>query len=340
MPPIILPANQPPNRFYAGGPQIAALRSHPASASHEPEDWIASTTCCAGHQAANNNIGLTRLPSGTLLRDAVSSSPEKWLGPGHVAKYGADTKLLVKLLDAGQRLPVHAHPHVDWAAKHLHDEEKKKHGKAEAWYILTPGTVWLGFREDVDPEELLRVVQEGRGAELLERMHEIDVEPHQTVYVPPGVVHSIGEGLFVVEVQEPSDMSILCEWSGFKIDGAKEGHLGVGFETALTAVETKGRTREEAMKLVTEPRVAESLCVEESRRYFLLERVLLVKSKSSSCRRGFAVVVVLEGHVVLKTEFGGEGLDLTKGATVVVPYEDGEITLEGRADVVIARPPE
>ncbi|KAL7823652.1 RmlC-like cupin [Trichoderma gracile] len=332
MPPIILPANQPPNRFYAGGPQIAALRSHPNTATHEPEDWIASTTCCAGSQASST-IGLTRLPSGTLLRDAISSEPEKWLGPAHVARYGSDTKLLVKLLDAGQRLPVHAHPHVNWASEHLHE----KHGKAEAWYILTPGSVWLGLKEDVDPGELLSVVREGRGTELLERMHRIDVEPHQTVYVPPGVLHSIGEGILVVEVQEPSDMSILCEWSGFQIDGAQEGHLGLGFETALTAVETKGRTREEVMRLVTKPKVAESVCVEESRGYFHLERVL-VRNKSS-CRRGFAVVVVLEGDVIMKTE-AGEVLNLTRGSTVVVPYEDGGITLEGEADVVIARPPE
>ncbi|KAK1253196.1 hypothetical protein MKX07_001273 [Trichoderma sp. CBMAI-0711] len=337
MPPIILPANQPPNRFYAGGPRIAAFRSHPSSATHEPEDWIASTTCCSAGQASTTTttIGLTRLPSGIFLRDAISSEPEKWLGPAHVAKYGSDTKLLVKLLDAGQRLPVHAHPHVDWAAKHL----REKHGKAEAWYILTPGSVWLGLKEDVDPEELLGIVHEGRGCgtELLGRMHRIDVEPHQTVYVPPGVLHSIGEGIMVVEVQEPSDMSILCEWSGFDIDGAKEGHLGVGFETALTAVEMKGRTREEVMKLVTGPRVAESVCAEESRGYFRLERVL-VKDRSG-CRRGFAVVVVLEGEVVLRTE-AGEVLSLTRGSTVVVPYEDGGITLEGEADVVIARPPE
>ncbi|WP_231560250.1 hypothetical protein [Microbacterium hominis] len=40
---------------------------------------------------------------------------------------------LVKLLDAGQRLPVHAHPDDAFAAAHL----GRAHGKAEAWYILS-----------------------------------------------------------------------------------------------------------------------------------------------------------------------------------------------------------
>jgi mannose-6-phosphate isomerase len=273
------------------------------------------------------------LPDGTFLADAISSEPEKWLGPAHLAKYGPDTKLLVKLLDAGQRLPIHAHPHVDWASKHL----QKKHGKAEAWYILSPGSIWLSFREEVHPEELLRIVQEERGAELLERMHKIDVQPHQTVYVPPGVLHAIGEGIFIVEVQEPEDMSILCEWGGFDIDGKKAGHLGLGFETALTAVETRGRTREEVLSLVTDGNVAESVFVGQSRDYFHLERVLV--KDQSHCRSGFAILVVLDGNVSLKTKSSG-ALTLKKGSTVVIPHEDGEFTLEGNADVVIARPPQ
>ncbi|KAL6897614.1 RmlC-like cupin domain-containing protein [Trichoderma evansii] len=329
MAPIILPANQPANNFYAGGARISEFRSNPPCGSHEPEDWIASTTCCSG----KGNIGLSRLPDGTFLADAIASEPEKWLGPDHVANYGPDTKLLVKLLDAGQRLPIHAHPHVDWASKHL----QRKHGKAEAWYILTPGSIWLSFREEVDPKDLLRIVEEEKGAELLERMHKIDVRPHQTVYVPPGVLHAIGEGIFIVEVQEPEDMSILCEWGGFDIDGKKAGHLGLGFETALTAVETKARTREEVLSLVTEANASESVFVAQSQDYFHLERVFV--RDYSHCRRGFAILIVLDGDASLKTKSSHTSV-LKKGSTVVIPHEDGEFILEGNADVVIARPPQ
>lgn len=104
-----------------------------------------------------------RLPDGTFLADAISSEPEKWLGPAHVAKYESDTKLLVKLLGAEQCLYIHAHPHVDWASKNL----RKKHGIAEAWCILTPVSIWLSFREEPRPKGLLQIVQEERGAELL-----------------------------------------------------------------------------------------------------------------------------------------------------------------------------
>ncbi|KID83085.1 proteinrelated to Mannose-6-phosphate isomerase [Metarhizium guizhouense ARSEF 977] len=109
MAPIVVPENQPEKRFYTGGARVAAFRSKPPCSSHQPEDWVSSTTCCF----ATASIGYSRLPDGTLLTDAVSSEPEKWLGAEHLVKYCAGTKILVKLLDAGQRLPVHAHPHVD-----------------------------------------------------------------------------------------------------------------------------------------------------------------------------------------------------------------------------------
>ncbi|EFY86991.1 hypothetical protein J3458_016159 [Metarhizium acridum] len=158
--------------------------------ANQPEDWVASTTCCF----ATAGIGYRQLQDGTVLTDAVSSKPEKWLGAEHLAKYGADTKLLVKLLDAGHRPPVQAHPHVDL----FRQRRGRNHGKAEAWYPLTPGSVWLGLKESISHEEPLHVVETGRGRDLLDRMHKFDVLPHQALYVPPGTLHAIGEGIMVV----------------------------------------------------------------------------------------------------------------------------------------------
>lgn len=85
------------------------------------------------------------------------------------------------------------------------------HGKAEAWYILTPGTVFLGLRENIDPAELHDLVDTQQTGRMLDLMHSIDVEPHDTVYVPPGLLHAIGPGILLAEVQEPEDLSILLE---------------------------------------------------------------------------------------------------------------------------------
>ena len=95
----------------------------------------------------------------------------------------------------GQFLPVHAYPSGDWAGRHV---DGASHGKAEAWYVLAPGEVYLGLRGDVGAEELMEVVRSLEVGTLLERMHRFGVRPHQTVYVPPGVLHAIGEARLVL----------------------------------------------------------------------------------------------------------------------------------------------
>ena len=127
MDPIKLLSNQLPQRFYKGGSQISDFRGQSSYEPYTPEDWIASTTSCHGHPS----LGQTRLPNGVLLKDEIEIRPLDWLGPDHVKAFGPDTKILVKLLDAGQRLPIHAHPHAEWARINV----GAKHGKSEAWYL-------------------------------------------------------------------------------------------------------------------------------------------------------------------------------------------------------------
>ena len=101
MQPIVLGPNMPA-MFYRGDGRIDRLRGT-AGHADRPEDWIGSVTARFG----TADDGMTRLPDGSLLASAVAADPVAWLGAAHVARYGSDTGLLVKLLDAGQRLPVH-----------------------------------------------------------------------------------------------------------------------------------------------------------------------------------------------------------------------------------------
>jgi mannose-6-phosphate isomerase len=137
MRPQVLGANQPLDRFYAGGRRIAAFRGDPPVDRNVPEDWVASTTTLFGEP----DTSLSRLPDGELLVGAVRRDPVGWLGSEHVEAFDADTSLLVKLLDAGERLPVHAHPDVSFAHEHL----GVVHGKTQAWVFLEPARVHLGL---------------------------------------------------------------------------------------------------------------------------------------------------------------------------------------------------
>jgi mannose-6-phosphate isomerase len=322
---IPLPSNRPPNRFYRGGRKITDFRGEPAADAREPEDWVASTTALAGE----TSLGLTVLPDGRLLADAIAAEPEAWLGRDHLERFGADTRLLVKLLDAGQRLPVHAHPDASFAAQHL----GRSHGKAEAWYIVEGGEVHLGLQRDVTTDELRALVMSQDVDTLLSLLHRFEVQSGDVVYVPPGVLHAIGEGVFLVELQEPEDMSILLEWRGFELDGERDGHLGLGFDVALEAVERRGRRSEEISQLVRPAGYGPSILPEEADPYFVLERLGL--NGQVTLDRGFAVLVILTG----KAEPEGTTARLAGGSTAIAPHALGEIRLHGQAEILACRPP-
>lgn len=321
--PIVLASNRPPERFYRGGPRITEFRGEPAGSDRQPEDWVASTTTLAGE----TSLGLTTLPDGRTLIDAIAADPVGWLGQAHLDRFGADPRLLVKLLDAGQRLPVHAHPDGAFAKHHL----GRAHGKAEAWFILTAGSVHLGLRRTLDEAELASVVAEQDSDRMLALMHHVEVHPGDIVFVPAGVLHAVGAGILLVELQEPEDLSILLEWRGFELDGARDGHLGLGFPLALSAVERRERTDGELAALVHPAGFGPSVLPLEADSFFRLERVRV--DGEHVIAPGFAVLVVVDGAVRAGAQ------ELPRGSTAVVPNDAGELVLAGRAEVLVCRPP-
>ena len=323
--PVVIGPNQPADRFYRGGPRIAAFRGLPASGNRVPEDWVGSATTLAG----DSSMGLTLLPDGVTLRDAIFADPVGWLGAEHVARFGADPMLLVKLLDAGQRLPVHAHPDGDFAGTHL----GRSHGKAEAWYLLESGVVHLGLIREVGAGELADLVASQDTATLLGLLHRIEVATGDTVFVPAGTLHAIGAGLLLAEVQEPEDLSILLEWRDFALDGVRDGHLGLGFPLALSAVDRTGRSADEVAAWVTHGMTGSTL-TSEADRYFRLDH--LVVDGTADAAPGFAIAIGIAGEL----EVSGTGIRIQRGTTVILPAAAGELRLRGQGEVLICRPPD
>jgi mannose-6-phosphate isomerase len=324
-------------RFYQGGAAIARFRGQGAAADG-PEDWVASTTTVAGEQQA----GLSLLPDGRQLAEAIRQDPEWFLGPGHVAAYGMDSCLLVKLLDAGQRLPVHCHPDRGYSAAHL----GCAHGKTEAWLVLaaegSDPCVYLGFRDEVPAGQLAGWVAGQDVPALLGALHPIPVAPGDSILVPAGTPHAIGAGVFVAELQEPTDLSILLEWQGFVADGAEDGTLGLGYDQALAAVD---RTSWDAGRLAgVRRRAAEPSAGGVTRLLpaaadpFFQADLLRPDAGGLRLAAAYAVWIVTGGQGTASTEHGG-ALDLRPGQTVLVPYGDGAAQVRGDLEIIRCRPP-
>ena len=328
--PTKLPSNQF-DHFYRGGDRIGALRHGPGGPMR-PEEWIGSITTRFGEAEQ----GLSKLPDGTFLKDAIASDPIAWLGDEHFSHFGLSIEVLVKLLDPDQRLPVHFHPNKAFAKEHLGLD----HGKTEAWIILEAPAgagVGLGFKEKQKKEELLELVRNQDSAALLASLRRSEVSVGDAILVPAGVAHAIDSGIFVLELQEPTDLSALLEWEGFAVDGIKDGHLGLGFETVTDALMLDPLSNSEFDSLVM-------------RNIFsggALRSVLPIKADGyfrahlapgiGDFEAGFAIVLVLDGAGEI-TFTSAPAIQITKGDALVIPHAAGAYSISG-ANVIVSRPP-
>jgi len=330
--PAKLPSNQF-DHFYRGGYRIGKLRNGPGGPMR-PEEWIASTTTRFGENAT----GLSKLADGTLLKDAIDANPVSWLGQKHLDTFGASTEILVKLLDPDQRLPVHYHPDQKFAAEKLHIN----HGKTEAWIILEAppqARVGLGFNRQMEKSEVAALVAAHDSEALLESLVFTEVTAGDAVFVPAGVPHAIESGIFVLELQEPTDLSILLEWDGFAVDGDKDGHLNLGFDTALDALRLSPLDENESAQVVgkfdTEADSPHSIFQSVADPFF---RADYLPGNGEKTEAGFGIFLCLSGAGELHFENSGQ-LSVSIGDAIVIPHCAGSFQINGCAGI-LCRPPE
>jgi mannose-6-phosphate isomerase len=319
--PIPLGPNQPAT-FYRGSGRLAAFRG--MDLEPRAEDWVASTTARFGQALA----GLTKLPDGTLLKDTIATDAHAWLGPDHVARFGDTPALLVKLLDTGQRLPIHVHPSREFARSQL----DSSFGKTEAWIVLEAApdaAVRLGFQRDVEAAELARWFAAQDVEALLEATNRVPVAAGDAILCPAGLPHAIGSDILLIELQEPTDFSVLLEWRDFAVDES-EATLGLSPNAALACVDRRQCSSDRLASLHGSGS-DESLLPEQAAPFFAARRV-----SAGRLPTGFSVLVGIGGSGALTGEWGS--VSIRRGATVVVPYAAHPCNITGDVTAILCLP--
>ena len=111
--------------------------------------------------------------------------------------------LLLKLLCAKDSLSVQVHPDDAYAAQH-----ENKLGKTEAWVILHAqegASILYGMEDSVTIDELSRALTAGEDIEPM--IHRVPVKAGDVFYMPSGMVHAIGGGIVLYEIQQSSDVT-------------------------------------------------------------------------------------------------------------------------------------
>ncbi len=262
-------------RTYRGGKLLESfLGVDNPQDSHFPELWIASTV--AARNAGREEIpdeGLTYVleenqpsetttdsptsphsaTSPTSLKALLQAEPVKYLGAKHVEKFGSTPGVLIKIIDSSERLSIQVHP--DKAqAKALFDSD---FGKTECWHILggreingEKPHIYFGFKEGITKERWREVFDSQDIPAMLDLLHRFDVEPGETYMIEGGVPHAIGAGCYLVEIQEPTDLTIRTE--RFSASGEPIAdmmcHQGIGFDKMFDCFSYEGLSREETKR--------------------------------------------------------------------------------------------
>lgn len=318
--------------FYRGGERLAELRGGPPIG---PEEWLASTVARWGAAPLGETV-----IDGVSLGERIATDPTAWLGPDHVARWGTTPALLVKLLDAGERLPVHVHPTRRFAASHL----GCPFGKTEAWVVVDApeggGDVFVGATRPVPTAEWKELVDRQATDAMLALLHRHRIRPGDGVLVPAGTPHAIGAGVFVVELQEPTDFSVLLEWDGFAVDGPADGMLGLPPDVAIGAVREDAIDADAVDALIRRAEHSSTSAVlPPAADPYFRANWLRPDTGAITLAASFAVVIVLDGAATLGTADGGR-MPIARGDAVVVPHACGAITIDGAASVIVARSPD
>ena len=184
-----------------GGRRLADVLSKPLPGD-DPigEAWILSDRDDHASRVAEGPL------KGSTLQQLMEQAPEELLGrlAGRFDRF----PLLLKFLDASQKLSVQVHP-SDQQTAYLPEGES---GKTEAWVVLKAGAegrIYAGLRPGATVDVLRKALADKT---IADHLASFEPTPGDAVLVPAGTVHTLGD-VVVFEVQENSDVTFrLYDW--------------------------------------------------------------------------------------------------------------------------------
>lgn len=139
---------------------------------------------------------------GLNLNQLIERFPNQVLGEKVISIHGNQFPLLIKYINAAQDLSIQVHPD-DLVAMKKHNS----FGKTEMWYIMNadPGSrLILGFSEDCDKDAFAKAISQNT---VLDLLNQIEVQEGDSFFIKPGLVHAIGAGITLAEIQQSSDIT-------------------------------------------------------------------------------------------------------------------------------------
>lgn len=217
-------------RVYLGGKLMGDFMGIPCEDDFFPEEWIASTVCALNKDSMDPQEGLSIVEGTDIsLRELLEKYPKETLGERK------ELGVLVKFLDSAIRLPVQVHPDKAFSEKYFNS----RFGKAEMWIVLATrenAAIHFGFKEKISKEELMEAIENSyeNKEEMSKLVNTYPVKAGDVFFIPGKLIHAIGTGCLILEIQEPTDFTIQPEyWCGDYEMNEQERYIGLSRDVAV-----------------------------------------------------------------------------------------------------------
>lgn len=174
--------------------------------------------------------------AGLDLWSLILKYKEQVLGTLVYEKYGLYFPILVKIIDANDRLSVQVHPDDNYAKS-----AGERNGKNEAWYIIDAkedARLIYGLKGCITKEAFIDAYSNGK---ICESLNEVCVKPGDCLYIPAGTVHAILQGILIAEIQQNSNTTYrIYDWDRCDSHGNKrELHIDKALDVINFSSSTK-----------------------------------------------------------------------------------------------------
>lgn len=286
-----------------GGHQLHSILNKPIPNLKTGESWEISAVDDNDSTIVNGRF------AGITLKELIEEFKEKLVGRAVYEDHGLHFPLLVKFIDAAENLSVQLHPD-----DHLALKRHNSLGKAEMWYVIHAeknAGVISGFKDGTDRQRYLSHLKNGKLEDLL---HKEKVKAGDTIYIKPGLVHSIGKGILLAEIQQTSDITYrIFDWN--RLDKNGQGRT-LHTDLALDAIDFESNSQSKIPGKTT----ANQLQTLVENKYFKTRRLKLEADEYQWHQpeiQSFVILMCTKGRVELSCDQSRE--ELVYGESILIP---------------------
>ena len=234
--------------------------------------------------------------------------------------------LLIKFIDAEDNLSVQVHPDDEYGLKYANSL-----GKTEMWYIIDakPGSQLVyGLKEGVTNDMFAQAIKDGKVEEML---NYVPVKKGDVFFIPSGLVHAIGAGILLAEIQQNSNITYrVYDYNRIGKDGKpRDLHIN----DALNVIVNRN---EEEINKIRYSKGQNDIFELANCEYFNVKRYNIETSIELDCdKTSFNSVLCLDGCGEII--FNGENYPISKGDSYYIPAGMGGYAIFGKAEVIISK---